>query len=236
MPETVRVLLRLVVADRGNDGQVGHLLDRILYLPPLLALALVFLLPALEASAFLGVVLPGEIGVVLGGVLANQGKLALAAVLVAAVLGAVIGDSIGYAVGDRYGETILSKIPNRVLKPGHVKRSEETIRHYGGRAVFVGRFTAALRALVPGMAGMSGVPYRKFLFWNVLGGGLWAVGYVMIGYLAGSQYKTIERYANYIGIAVLVAIVAVVLVKRHRARASRRSENRQKAPAESRAR
>ena len=71
-------------------------------------LALAFLFPALEASIFVGVLVPGEIGVVLGGVLANQHKLPLSAVLVAAIAGAIIGDSVGYWVGNRYGEWILS--------------------------------------------------------------------------------------------------------------------------------
>src|SRR3978361_1482344 len=126
---------------------MGHVLEGILHLPPWSALALVFLLPALEASAFVGVILPGEIGVILGGVLANQHKLPLAARLIPAIAGAGIGDSGGYWVGKRYGETLLSKIPNRVLKPEHVERAEQTIRNFGGKAVFVGRFTAALRAL-----------------------------------------------------------------------------------------
>ncbi len=194
---------------------MGHLLEGILTLPPWLALSLVFLLPALEASAFVGVVLPGEIGVILGGVLANQHKLALAAVLVAAITGAVIGDSVGYWVGQRYGEALLSKIPDRLLKPEHVHRSKETIRNFGGKAIFLGRFTAALRALVPGMAGMSRLPYGRFLAWNVLGGALWATAFVILGYLAGSQYRRIEHYANLIGLALLVA-VAGFLVIRHR--------------------
>lgn len=198
---------------------MGHVLDRILLLPPLLALALVFLLPALEASAFVGVVLPGEVGVILGGVLANQHKLPLAAVLLAAVAGAIIGDTVGYWVGKRYGETLLSKIPNRIVKPEHIQRAEESIRNFGGKAVFIGRFTAALRALVPGLAGMSRIRYGRFLAWNALGGALWASAFAILGYLAGSQYKQIERYANYIGIGLLIVIAAVVLV-RHRRRSA----------------
>lgn len=196
---------------------MGHVLEGILRLPPALALALVFLLPALEASAFIGVVLPGEIGVVLGGVLANQHRLALTAVFVAAIAGAVIGDTVGYGVGHRYGERILTALPDRLVRPEHVQRTEESIRRLGGRAVFVGRFTAALRALVPGMAGMSRLPYRRFLFWNALGGTLWATGYVLLGYLAGSQYRRVEHYANLAGLALLAAVV-VVLVVRHRRR------------------
>jgi undecaprenyl-diphosphatase len=193
---------------------MGHILDGIVNLPPWLVLALTFLFPALESSVFIGVVVPGEIGVVLGGVLANQHKLSLWAVLVAAIAGAIIGDTIGYWVGDRYGERILGKIPDRILDNDKLTRAEDTVRRYGGRAVFIGRFTAALRAIVPGTAGMSGVPYARFLIWNALGGAIWASAYVMIGYLAGSQYRHIEKYANYIGIALIVIIVAVLIIRR----------------------
>jgi undecaprenyl-diphosphatase len=203
---------------------VGHVLEGILTLPPGLALALVFLLPALEASAFVGVVLPGEIGVILGGVLANQHKLALAAVLAAAILGAVLGDSIGYWVGKRYGEALLDKIPNRILKPAHVAKAKDAIGDLGGKAVFIGRFTAALRALVPGMAGMSRLHYGRFLAWNVLGGVLWATAFVVLGYLAGSQYQRLEHYANLIGLALLVAVVAFVVIRRRRGKQAAKSE------------
>jgi len=203
---------------------MGHVLEGILNLPPWLALALVFLLPALEASAFVGVVLPGEIGVILGGVMANQHKLPLTTVLIAAIAGAIIGDSIGYWVGKRYGEALLSKIPNRILKPEHVARAEETIRDFGGKAVFLGRFTAALRALVPGMAGMSNLHYGRFLAWNAIGGLLWASAFVILGYLAGSQYQRLEHYANLIGLALLVAIAVFVFIRYRRNKRARNPE------------
>src|SRR6185437_1114366 len=128
----------------GTVAAMGHVLDGILHLPPALALALVFLFPAVEASVFVGVLVPGEIGIVLGGVLANQHKLALWAVLVAAIGGAIVGDSIGYWVGQRYGEWILRRLPNRIIDDDKIARAEQTVRRYGGRAGFVGRFTAAL--------------------------------------------------------------------------------------------
>jgi membrane-associated protein len=193
---------------------VGHVLEGILHLRPALALALVFLLPALEASTFAGVVLPGEIGVILGGVLANQHRLPLVAVLVAAIGGAVIGDSVGYWVGQRYGERLLSKLPSRLMKQEDLARAKESIRRLGGRSVFIGRFTAALRAFVPGLAGMSRLPYGRFLAWNALGGATWATAFVVLGYLAGSQYQRIERGANYFGLGLLAAIVAFLVVRR----------------------
>ena len=197
---------------------MSQLFEGILRLPPALALLLVFTLPALEASIFLGVVVPGEIGVILGGVLANQGKLPLAAVLAAGIAGAIVGDSVGFVVGERYSEGLLLSLPKRLLTPEHVKRTEDTIERLGGKAVFVGRFTAALRALVPGIAGMSGMTYRRFLAWNVLGGTTWATAFVALGYLAGSQYQRAEHYANYVGLGLLAALLVFAVVRHRRKR------------------
>jgi membrane-associated protein len=191
-----------------------HLADRILTIPPALALLLVFALPALEASAFVGFIIPGEIGVILGGVLANQHKLPLWAALVAGIAGAIIGDSIGYEIGKRYGNRILSKIPNRILKQEHLDRAEESVRRNGGKAVFIGRFTAALRVLVPGFSGMSNIPYGRFLAWNAAGGTLWAGGFVLLGYAAGSQYQRVAHNATLFGLGLLVLIVLVVVGKK----------------------
>jgi len=200
---------------------MSHLADRILQLPPAVALLLVIALPALEASAFVGFVIPGEIGVLLGGVLANQHKLPLWAALAAGIAGAVIGDSVGYEVGKRYGERLLNKIPNRVLKPEHLDKAEDSIRRQGGRAVFVGRFTTALRVLVPGLSGMSRLPYRTFLAWNLAGGVLWATAFVLLGYVAGSQYQRVAHNASLFGVGLLVLIATVIIVKRVRAKRRR---------------
>src|SRR2546425_5102843 len=81
--------------------------DAILHLHGSVALAIVFLVPALEASAFVGFIFPGEIAVLLGGVLAYQGRVPLWAAIVAAVAGAAIGDSVGYFIGKRWGHAIL---------------------------------------------------------------------------------------------------------------------------------
>src|SRR5947199_9118975 len=86
---------------------MASIADRILALHGFPAIALVFALPALEASAFLGFVFPGEIAVLLGGVVASQGRVSLWAVIVAAVSGAIIGDSIGYAIGRRWGARLM---------------------------------------------------------------------------------------------------------------------------------
>jgi undecaprenyl-diphosphatase len=188
---------------------MSGLVEHILRLPTWIALLVVFAMPALEASTFLGFIFPGEIACLLGGVLAFESKVSLAVVIIVAIAGAVIGDSVGFAVGYRYGDTLLNKVPQRIIKPEHVARTKELIVRLGGRAVFVGRFTAALRALVPGFAGVSKMPYRTFLIWNFAGGAVWATTVVVAGYLAGNAWHRAASDFSIIGWCVLGVVVVI---------------------------
>ena len=196
---------------------LSGVLDRVLALHGWIALAIVFLLPALEASAFVGFVFPGEIAVLLGGVLAYQHRVSLAGAIGAAVLGAVIGDSLGYAIGRRWGRSLLRGTLGRlpVVKhhlDKHLDRAQAYVRRRRGSAVFFGRFTAALRVLVPGLAGMSGVHYPTFLVFNVAGAALWGTGFVLLGFIAGASYRRVEHIAGRVGLALLGLIVFVLLM------------------------
>ncbi|MBB6629756.1 DedA family protein [Nocardioides sp. KIGAM211] len=200
------------------ENAAAHILD----LPPWLALVLVFALPALESSAFVGFVFPGEIALVLGGVLAFEGKVSLAAVLAAGITGAAVGDSIGYGVGRRYGRRVLNGTLGRWINQSHFDRAERYLAARGGRAVFVGRFTAALRVMVPGLAGMAHLRYRTFLFFNVAGAVAWGTFSVLLGYLGGSSWRQAASTSSHIGLAlfavVALALLAGWLVRRRRAR------------------
>jgi membrane-associated protein len=181
-------------------------------LPPWVVVAIVLLLPALEASALVGLVVPGEIAVLFGGVVAHAGSLPLWAVIAAAVCGAVIGDQIGYAVGRRYGRRLLNRLPRRLRRSGDVERALDLVRRRGALAVLLGRWAAALRALVPGIAGMSGLSRRRFTAANVIGGTLWASTVSVLGYGAGASYRVLEHRLGVAGGVVLVVVVVAVTV------------------------
>jgi undecaprenyl-diphosphatase len=196
---------------------MSRISDVILSLHGWLALLVVFLLPALEASVFFGFLFPGEIAVILGGVLAFQHRIDLSAAIAVAVSGAVVGDSIGYAVGRRWGRRMLQGSLGRFVKPHHLDQAERFLAKHGGKAVFLGRWTAALRVLIPGLAGMSGVGYRTFATWNVLGGGLWATSFVLVGFAAGEGWRKVEevaKRASLVLLLVVVLVLAIVLVAR----------------------
>lgn len=175
---------------------------------------LVFLVPALEASIFVGFVLPGETAVLLGGVLAYEHRVTLTGVLIAAIAGAILGDSIGYLVGRRFGASLQQSRPGRIVGERRWRASEDFLRRRGGPSVFLGRWTALLRALVPAAAGMAKLPYRTFLLWNVAGGLAWATAIAVAGYAAGSAYRRIEHYLGP-GAFVILAVLVIGFVVRH---------------------
>ena len=197
---------------------MSSLLDAFLSVPTPLLLLLVFALPALEASAFLGLVIPGETMVILGGVAAHGGHLSLAAVIAAAIAGAVVGDQVGFVVGRRYGSRFLGRVAASPHRRGQVDRALALVRRRGATAVALGRWAAALRALVPGIAGMSGMGRLPFTVANVLGGALWAVAMAVAGFLAGASYKALESRLGIAADVVLALVVVAIGVTWWRAR------------------
>lgn len=187
-------------------------LDQLLATPAWVVLLVVFALPALESSAFLGFLFPGETAVLLGGVAAGQGHLPLAAVVAAGIAGAVLGDAIGFQVGRRWGRRLLDSTLGRFVDARHVDRGERVLRRGGVWAVFFGRFTAALRVLIPGLAGMAGMRPRRFLAANVAGGAAWGVLVATAGYLAGNSWHTVGHYLSGVGLALTAAVVGGLVV------------------------
>ncbi len=162
-----------------------------------------------ESALLLGFILPGEIAVVYGGVLASEGHVSLFWMTALAVTAAILGYTTGYAAGKYLGPVLLR---HRPLKGSEgVKRTRALLQRRGAAAVFFGRFVSVFRALAPGMAGMAEVRYRTFLFFNVLSAITWAIGYSLGGYLAGKSYKSFLSVAGTAGTAVLaVAAVAAL--------------------------
>lgn len=187
-------------------------LDTLRALPPTPMLILAFLCPALEASTMLGVVFPGEIAILVAGAAAQVGSLSLWSVVPISVAGAVIGDAVGFGVGRRYGERLLNRLPARLIKPDAVRATNELLRRRGPIVVLFGRMTALLRALVPGLAGMSGLSWWRFLPYNLLGGTIWATTVAILGYLAGASLVVVQDKLGMVSNVVLGVVAAAALV------------------------
>lgn len=184
-----------------------HLVDQLLNVAPPLAYVLIGVLVFAEAALFVGFILPGETAALLGGVLAASGRVSLTAVIVIVVVTAIVGDTVGYEVGKHAGPRLLQ---TRLLR-GHAERldgAREVLRRRGGSAVFLGRFTAFLRAVMPALAGLSRMPYPRFLAWNAAGGLVWGVGVTLLGYFAGASYAKVAHALGR-GSAALLGVIVV---------------------------
>jgi membrane protein DedA with SNARE-associated domain/membrane-associated phospholipid phosphatase len=188
---------------------VSAVLDTAAHLASPWAYIVLALLAAAESAAFVGLAIPGETAMLLGGFLAYQGRVSLPVMMAAGAIGAVVGDSVGYEIGRVFGEPLKHSRLGRRVGAARWDKGEAYLRAKGGRAVFLGRFVGLLRALVPALAGMSRMPYRTFLPWNAAGGIIWAPGFVFLGYLAGRSYQQVERIAGRASLLLLLVVVVV---------------------------
>jgi membrane protein DedA with SNARE-associated domain len=198
---------------------ISKLLQPLLSLHGWEAYLLVGVLVAAEASVMLGFVFPGETAAILGGVVASKGGVSVAGMTVCVVLCAIVGDSIGYWVGDKWGDKLLSIGPLKKRQRG-IDVAMDQLRRRGATAVFIGRFTAFLRAVIPGLAGLSKMRYRIFLPANAAGGICWGVLFVLLGYFVGERVEKATGIASDILLG-LILVVIVALVIRHRRRDKR---------------
>ena len=177
----------------------------------------------LECAAFAGLLVPGESLVLASGFFAHQGILELDAVIAAVALGAVAGDNIGYLLGARLGRDWLLKKGSRFgLRKKRLAQVDAFFQRQGPRAVFIGRFIGFARALVPFVAGASGMSYRRFVVADALGAGLWTVAFVALGYVLGASWQMAEKWISRSGLvlgAVLLLGAVWLWLRRRRRRA-----------------
>jgi membrane-associated protein len=207
------------VATKG--ALVSGLVDHLLGIPGWAVLLVVGLVVLAEDAIFVGFVLPGETVAILGGVAAKLGHVPLWGVLVVVVTAAIVGDSIGYEIGRHIGPRVLEQ-RSLQKRAKQVDAARDFLGRRGGVAIFLGRWVAFLRAVMPALAGSIGMPYRTFLAFNAAGGIAWGTTVVLLGYAAGASYSPIEknfgRDTAVVVLGLLLLALIVWRVRRHRAR------------------
>jgi membrane protein DedA with SNARE-associated domain len=168
-----------------------------------------------EAAFMLGFVIPGETAVIVGGVLASRNHVELPVMVLVVVGCAIVGDSVGYEVGRHLGPRILALKPMQ-KRAVAIERGQEFLKRRGMVGVFLGRFTAFLRAMVPGLAGMSGMHYPRFLVANAAGGIVWGTTFTLLGYFIGQSIEKVTGPASLILLAVIVLVVIALIIRSRR--------------------
>jgi membrane-associated protein len=169
-----------------------------------------------ESAIALDLVVPGEVGMVFIGAAARDAGAPLALLITAGAVGAIAGDSASYFIGRRWGTTVLYrwKWLRRRVEPG-VERSREYFKRRGGLAVFAARWVGALRAVMPAVAGISEMRYRRFLAWDVPAVVLWTSLVVSVGFYFGDGIAdVVDRIGLTVSLVIVVLLLALILVRR----------------------
>jgi membrane-associated protein len=179
------------------------------------------LLVFFEVAIVIGFFVPGEIASIIGGVIASQHHANVVLMIVVVVTAATLGNVVGYDVGRMVGPWLFSHRP--LAGKAGVDRAQKLLARRAAPAVLVGRFVVVVRAVLPGLVGMSGMPRRRFAAFSAAGAVVWGTLWVLVGFGLGLEYTKVTRAFGW-GTAVVVAVLVVawVIVDRRRRQGRRR--------------
>ena len=200
----------------------SDVVDVLAKLPGPLVLLVVGLFALLETAILAGLILPGEAVVLLGGSLAASGGISPVLVWVVAASASTAGDSIGYAIGHRFGPRLRAGRLGRRIGDRRWEAAEAALARAGSRGVIAGKFVGLVRPLVPPLAGVTRLPYRRFLAASAAASAAWTALLVAVGAVAGaSATRWVDRFGR-VGWVILAlgvpAAVVVALRNKRRAR------------------
>ena len=180
---------------------------------------LVGLFAFLETGAFVGLVVPGETVVILGGAVAGQGETSVWLTVAIVWACAFAGDSASFMLGHRLGRGFVLEHGHRLrITRERFARVEEYFASHGGKTILIGRFIGLVRALAPFIAGSSGMPYRQMAPFSILGTGLWATTFTLLGYFASQSINEVVEASDrglFWFALVVGTIVAIVVAVRY---------------------
>src|SRR5215204_6474751 len=180
----------------------------------------------LETGAFVGLFVPGETAVVVGGVVAAEGDVELLPLIALVWLAAAVGDLASFVVGRRLGRPFLERHGPRVrIGPERLSQVERFYARHGGSAVLLGRFIGLVRAVPPFVAGASALELRRFLPWSLAGTLAWAATFTLVGYGFSESFadsgETAARIALGAALFAAVGYATVIVLRARSGRAGR---------------
>jgi membrane protein DedA with SNARE-associated domain len=181
-----------------------------------------------ETGAFVGLVVPGETTMLLGGAVAGQGVINVYLLIAIAWFAAWAGDTTSFFIGRRLGrDFVLRNGPRFGISHERFEKVEDYFSRHGGKTIFIGRFVGVVRALAPFIAGSSGMRYGAFVPYSILGTGIWAPAHILIGYFFSRSIDTAAEYAGrgvfLLGTLIVATVGTVFLVRRFRVEENRRA-------------
>jgi membrane-associated protein len=171
-----------------------------------------------ESGLFFGFFLPGDSLLLTAGLLAFKGvmvgeeevKLSLFVLMPLLFVAAVLGDNVGYWFGRKVGPPLFKRPQSLLFRPKNLQAAKNFYDKHGGKTITIARFTPFIRTFVPIVAGAVGMEWRRFTFFNLFGGLLWAVGVTLAGYLLADAIPPDVLDAYFLVIVFTVIIVSMM--------------------------
>jgi len=156
-----------------------------------------------ESGLFFGFFFPGDSLLLTAGLIASRGLLNIWVLIPGLFIAAVLGDNVGYWFGNKVGPPIFNRPNSRFFKRKNLLKAKEFYDKYGAITITAARFMPFIRTFAPIVAGAVEMDYRKFIFFNLLGGVLWAIGMTTLGFVLGTWFGTVEGIDHYFSLLVL---------------------------------
>ncbi len=190
---------------------VTWILNHVQSVDPVLRTIIVGVGQLLETSILVGLVVPGDVIVVVAST-GIRDATEFGALIVAAIVGSLAGESIGFALGRFLGPAIRRGPLGRRIGERNWIRAERYIAKRGGIAIFISRFIPVLHSLIPLTVGMSPLRYRLFIAWTTPACVLWSIAYVTVGHVAAESYRQLSQHLHWAGIIFAAIILAFVII------------------------
>lgn len=168
-------------------------------------LAGIFIIIFAESGFLLGFFLPGDSLLFTAGILASQEYWNIWILIIVCFSAAVLGDNFGYAFGRKAGPKIFTREDSFFFSKKNVERAKFFYQRHGPTTLILARFVPGVRTFAPIFAGIGGMHYSIFIFYNVVGAGLWAIGLPFLGYYLGRTIVNIDKY-----LLPLIAFIVVI--------------------------
>jgi membrane-associated protein len=177
-----------------------------------------------ETGLMIGFFLPGDSLLVTAGLFAAKGDLNIVLLNALLMVCAIAGDATGYYIGWKLGPALFRKEDSLLFKKKHLVATHEFYERHGGKTIILARFVPVIRTFAPVVAGMAGMPYRRFALFNIIGGIGWVFSMTMIGYLLVTIFPATEQHIEKVIIIVIFISLLPGIIEVLRARSRSRAE------------
>lgn len=176
-----------------------------------------------ETGLLIGFFLPGDSLLVTIGIVAGAGQLNIGLIIAVLIVAAICGVASGYMIGRRTGPAIFNRPDSRFFKQEYLRKTQEFYEKHGGQTIIYAQFVPIIRTFAPFIAGVVGMPYKRFAMFNVIGSVAWISSMTLTGYWLGNFEIVRKHFEKVVILIVLISVVPILLevLKSRRSKALR---------------